>query len=204
MSWWTPCGGAPRRGRGSGSTCGMSPKNYGHHKRLRILMMIRRANGESGGRERKSQPGSNARRSRNLSPLRKNCREFLRRYHLELGVGAVTRFFVGSPAPKLRRMTETVTLHVVVSNLHHELRTQRLPRQVFSLTPAALTARHPFHFATLRSLLRPMSPGVIGECVPPVGLQEFHQLLPFFRAEAGTNTDVLQFALFVEQAQQQG
>ncbi len=68
--------------------------------------------------------------------------EFVRRHDFELRVSAVGRFFVSAPAAKLRRVTKTISLHVLVSNFNHELGSQWLPRHVLAMTPATLRARH--------------------------------------------------------------
>src|SRR5258706_9835654 len=68
--------------------------------------------------------------------------QFLRRNDFELGVRAVAGLLVGSPSAELRRMTEAASLHVVVSDFHHQFGAHPFPRSVFALTPAALTARH--------------------------------------------------------------
>ncbi len=54
-------------------------------------------------------------------------RQFFRRNDFELFVGAVLRFLVGAPSAKLRGMTESVALHMIIRNFDHQLRTQRLP-----------------------------------------------------------------------------
>src|SRR5262245_54968293 len=74
--------------------------------------------------------------------VRKNLREFLWRDDFELRVGAVCWFLVRAPAAELGGVAGAVALHVVVCNLHYELRTQRFPGQVLALTPAALATGH--------------------------------------------------------------
>src|SRR5689334_9307798 len=73
-----------------------------------------------------------------VSCAAKNRFDLMRRYDLELLVGAVARFLVKAPASKLRRMPKPIALHVVVSHFDNQLRSQWFPRQIFSLTPATL------------------------------------------------------------------
>ena len=67
----------------------------------------------------------------------KDRRELVGRHYLQLLEGAVTRALVVAPPPKLRCVAKSAALHVVVTNLHDKLRTERLPRQVLSGAPAA-------------------------------------------------------------------
>src|SRR5262249_20602916 len=76
-------------------------------------------------------------RSRALSAGRKDRRELMRWHDLELRERTVTRWLVRSPPSELRRMAKAPALHVVVRDLDDELRTQRLPREIFALTPSA-------------------------------------------------------------------
>src|SRR6266404_3273663 len=50
-----------------------------------------------------------------------NSRELVRRHHLELIVRAIARTLVVAPTAKLRGMPKTITLHVIVGNLHDQL-----------------------------------------------------------------------------------
>ena len=54
--------------------------------------------------------------------------QLLRRNDFELGIGAVAGLFVRSPSAELRRMTESASLHMVVSDFHHQLGSQCFPR----------------------------------------------------------------------------
>jgi hypothetical protein len=54
--------------------------------------------------------------------------QLLRRNDFELGIGAVAGLFVRSPSAELRRMTESASLHMVVSDFHHQLGSQWFPR----------------------------------------------------------------------------
>ncbi len=61
-------------------------------------------------------------------------------------------------------MTEAASLHVIVCDFHHQFGTQRFPRQVLALAPAALPARHAFDtFTDGIARLRP--------CLPRVGIE---------------------------------
>src|ERR1700722_10722263 len=77
-----------------------------------------------------------------LAAVGKDLFQFLRRNHFELRISAIARLLIGAPSAELRHVTESVSLHVLVRNLHYEFGSQRFPRQVFTLTPAALPARH--------------------------------------------------------------
>ena len=89
----------------------------------------------------------------------KDLRELVRRDDFELGVRAVGRALVGAPPAEVRGVTKTAALHVVVSHLDHQLRSQRLPAEVFSLAPATLRARHALAVRS-RLLARPVLPGM--------------------------------------------
>src|SRR4029077_8958253 len=92
---------------------------------------------------------------------RQHFPSFLARPHFELSVGAVTRLFVGAPASKLRHVPEAGPLHVLVGDFDHEVRPQRLPRQVLSLAPAALASRNALPRSPGRCI-RPALPWVFG------------------------------------------
>ena len=92
-----------------------------------------------------------------ISDRQRKLRQLLRRNDFELGVRAVARLLVRAPPAKLRRVTEAAALHVLVSDFDHQFGTQRLPRQVLALAPAALAARHAmFGFTARWCLLGPM------------------------------------------------
>ena len=100
-------------------------------------MTIRRANGA-----RRAKRSKKALSAVSSSRPREDLRQLLRRNHFELRVGAVARLLVGAPPAKLRHVAEARALHVLVSDLDHQLGPQRLPRQILALAPAALPARH--------------------------------------------------------------
>ena len=125
----------------------------------------------------------------------------MRRNDLELSVGAIAWLLIFSPSAELCGMTESVALHVVVSDFHHQLGPERLPRQILSLTPAALAARHAADSFS-GFLFRPALPRMIGERVFAIGLKELCKLEPFFITEAGANAHMLQTAAVIEQSKQ--
>ena len=65
--------------------------------------------------------------SRRSATLRENGRQLLGRNDLELSVGAIAWLLIFSPSAELCGMTEAVSLHVVVSDFHHQLGPERLP-----------------------------------------------------------------------------
>src|SRR5207248_1889837 len=76
-----------------------------------------------------------------LSPARENRRQLVRRDDFELIEGALLRLLVEPPAAKLRCVAKTRPLHMVISDLDHQLRTKRFPSEILALAPAAQTAR---------------------------------------------------------------
>src|SRR5260370_10282935 len=142
-------------------------------------MTIRRANG--------ARSASSAARS-------KNRHQLLRRNDFALGIRAVARFLVDAPSAKLRHVPESRPLHVFVGDLHHQLRPQRLPRQVLALAPAALPSRHP-----LPSLCGcPELPRMIDERVVAIGREKSRELAPLLLSEPPANTHLLYSAPIVE------
>src|SRR5207237_4438580 len=109
-----------------------------------------------------------------LASGRENLGQLLRRDDLQLQKGAVERLLVGAPSSKLRRVPEATALHVVVGYLDHQLRAQRLPREVLALAPAARRAGHaPF---PALPVTRPLLPGVRSEGIFAIRRQERDQL----------------------------
>src|SRR2546423_15012005 len=106
---------------------------------------------------------------------------------------------VAPPATKLRSVTKTVALHVVVRDLHHELGTNRLPRQILAAAPPTLRAGHPMRHAVTVLYARPVTPRVILERVLPIRLEKLHQLSPLLIGEARADADVLEVSLIVVQ-----
>src|SRR5687767_10328472 len=110
-------------------------------------MTIRRANGAAPKPEpRRASRRLTVRTSESRSASRafgKDRRQLRRGHDLELRVGAVRGSLVAAPAAKLRRVPKAPALQVIVADLDHELRPERLPGQILALTPAALTTWHP-------------------------------------------------------------
>src|SRR5439155_24522199 len=70
-----------------------------------------------------------------LSPARENRRQLVRRDDFELIEGALLRLLVEPPAAKLRCVAKTRPLHMVISDLDHQLRTKRFPNSPGSGSP---------------------------------------------------------------------
>src|SRR5574338_144856 len=138
-----------------------------------------------------------------LTSRREDLRQLVRRNHLELRERAVARGLVGSPATKLRRVAEAPTLHVVVSHLHDELGTQRLPREILALAPPAECPRLPMRRLRLDLCIRPSLPGMVVEGVLAIRREKIHELLALGRRETGTDADVLEGAVVAVEAKQQ-
>ena len=95
-------------------------------------------------------------------PLRRS-QQLVRRDDLELSEGAVAPALVGPPAAELRGVAEARALHVIVGDLDHELRAERLPRKILALAPAALGARP--------ALPGPPPPSAIGPFLPRMAVE---------------------------------
>src|SRR5438094_9465995 len=78
-----------------------------------------------------------------LSLAREKHRQLVRRDDFQLIEGALLRLLVEPPAAKLRCVAKPCPLHMVISDLDHQLRTKRLPSEILALAPAAQTARTP-------------------------------------------------------------
>jgi hypothetical protein len=77
--------------------------------------------------------------------------DLLGRDHLELVERTGLRGLVPPPATELSGMAKARTLHVIVPDLHDQLGTQWLPRQILALTPTAQAARHALRGRTDRT-----------------------------------------------------
>src|SRR5262249_37698157 len=157
---------------------------------------------------RNFEPIRQARLKRSVQPSSatagKNHRQLVWWNHFELVIGAVVRLFVRAPPAKLRCVAEAVALHVLVSDFHHQFGTQRLPRQVLALAPAALTTGHAmFGFTARRSMLSPILPRVSGQRILAVWSEEFYQLAALLFREARANSNMLQRAGVVKKAEQE-
>src|ERR1700683_2215929 len=118
------------------------------------------------------------------SPLRKNCRQFLRSNNFELGIGTIAGIFVRAPSAELCRMPEATSLHVIVSNFYNQFRPQWFPRQILALAPATLSAGHsPDTFIILGRVLSPGLPRMVHQRIFSIRLQKLHQLFSFRSAE---------------------
>src|SRR5439155_15546481 len=105
---------------------------------------------------------------------------------------------------KVRHVTETRSLHVLVSDFHHQFGPQGLPRQILALAPAALATRHAMRRSlACLSMLRPVFPGVSGERILAIRREELRELPALLQREARANADVLQCARIVEKPEQE-
>src|SRR5438128_1207604 len=137
-----------------------------------------------------------------LAPPGEDRRQLVRRDDLELVEGAVARLLVGTPPAELRRVTEPAALHVVVGDLDHQLRPQRLPGKIFPLAPAAHRSGHPPR-AGAGLVSAPLFPGVFLERALAIGRHELHQLAPLLVREARAHAYMLELAAVIEEPQQQ-
>src|SRR5262245_2673145 len=155
-----PCVGASPRGRACASICNTCPTSSAPLKSLSILTRCRTIG-----------PASTIR-----SGSAEDLPDLVRRCNLELGVGAILRLFVSTPPEKDGGMAEPVTLHVVVSHLAHAFEADRLPGEILSGAPTALSARHP----GLRLIVHlcPVFPRVGIERVLAERLELLRQLAP--------------------------
>src|SRR5438067_11382307 len=112
-----------------------------------------------------------------LAAGRKNCRQFLRRNYFELGIRAISRLLVGAPSAKLRSVAKSASLHMVIGDFDNQFRSQRFPRQVLTLTPAALATRHATRrFRACLFRICPALPRMRGKRIFAERLEKFHQL----------------------------
>src|SRR5262245_42640546 len=109
-------------------------------------------------------------------PAGENCQQLLRRNDFELSICTVAWLPVRAPPSKLGHVTEAHALHVLVGDLDYELGSQRFPRQVLALAPAALATGHAaFGFAGCGFAFRPSLPGVSDERILAVGREVFYE-----------------------------
>src|SRR5438045_7985049 len=111
-------------------------------------MTTQRASGVSGTEKKpliNADAGGSIRHA-SASSVAKNRLDLMRRHDLQLRKRAVAWLLVQPPATKLRSVSKTISLHVVVSHFDHQLRSQRFPRQIFTLTPATLRTRNAIEF----------------------------------------------------------
>src|SRR6476660_267168 len=113
-----------------------------------------------------------------LAPARENRLQFFGRDHFELIVGAIPWLLVGAPSAKLRGVTESIALHMIIRNFDHQLRTQRLPGQILTRTPAALAPWHAIIGLSVR-LLRPIFPWMMGKRIFAIRGEKLYELAAF-------------------------
>src|ERR1017187_6939784 len=104
-----------------------------------------------------------------LLPAGKNLHQLLRRHYFQLRVRAVLRTLVRAPSPELRHVPEAPALHMLIRNLQHQLRPQRLPRQILPGAPATLPAGHALRLALAA---RPSGPRMSLQRVLAMRLEE--------------------------------
>src|SRR5438105_13852858 len=101
----------------------------------------------------------------------------------------------------MRGVPETVALQVVVGDLADPLGPERLPAQVLAAVPAARCARHPLLGIVLRH--PPLLPRVLVAGAIAERRQFLHQLLAPGGGEGGGDTDVMQRAFLVVEAEEE-
>src|SRR5713101_5098058 len=111
----------------------------------------------------------------NLATAAKNLCQLLRRNYLKLIISTIARLLVLTPSSKLRGVTKTVSLHVIVRDFDNQLRTQRFPRQVFALTPPTLCSGNPASGLPLFCFkLSPVLPRMIRKRILAIWSEELH------------------------------
>src|ERR1051325_4446105 len=110
-----------------------------------------------------------------LTSTSENRLQFFRRDHFELIVGAIPRLLIGAPSAKLRCVTKSVALHMIIRNFDDQLRTQRLPGQILTRAPAALAPGHAKIGLSVR-LLRPIFPWMMGERIFAIRCEKLYEL----------------------------
>src|SRR5690349_13619619 len=110
----------------------------------------------------------------------------MRRHYFELLIRTISRLLISSPPSKVGRVPKAIALHVFVSNLNHQLRSQRLPRQIFSMTPATLRARH----ALTEIVTRPLFPRMRFERVLAIRFKKLDQFDSFLIGKTRTHANV--------------
>src|SRR5688572_14094907 len=178
---------------------------------VQSLLRLPRVHGERKGLRKRFERSAAVDRLERFEPIprlsaaaREDHRQLRRCNNFKLVIGAVARLFVRTPSAELRRVTEAIALHVIVSDFDNQLGTERLPGQILCSTPAALGARHAMLSISAGCfLLRPTFPWVGRERVLAVWGEKFHELAPLLVGEAGANADVLKRAGAVEKTEQE-
>src|SRR5438874_3862120 len=135
-----------------------------------------------------------------LSPARENRRQLVRRDDFQLIEGALLRLLVEPPTAKLRCVATTRPLHMVISDLDHQLRTKRFPSEILALAPAAQTARTALTALVVQGPILPRMTVDIGRAVGP---QIFHQLAAPRAREVRADAHVLKVSLAVMEPEKQ-
>src|SRR5438874_4717340 len=135
-----------------------------------------------------------------LSPARENRRQLVRRDDFQLIEGALLRLLVEPPTAKLRCVATTRPLHMVISDLDHQLRTKRFPSEILALAPAAQTARTALTALVVQGPILPRMTVDIGRAVGP---QIFHQLAAPRAREVRADAHVLKVSLAVIEPEKQ-
>src|SRR5262249_15053252 len=130
---------------------------------------------------------------RPLSPIpSEDFRQFLRRHDFKLRIGAVAWLLVLAPSPKLRGVTKSIALHVIISDLDDQLGSQRFPREILARAPAALRTRHTATRPGISVLVFcPAFPWMLGERVLAIRCEELYKLPTNDVAEARAHANVL-------------
>jgi hypothetical protein len=124
----------------------------------------------------------------------------VRRDDFELIEGTLLRLLVEPPAAKLRCVAKTCPLHMVISDLDHQLRTKRFPSEILALAPAAQTARTALIALVVQGPIFPRMTVDIGRAVGP---QIFHQLAAPRAREVRADAHVLEVGLAVIEPEKQ-
>src|SRR5262245_15313844 len=138
------------------------------------------------------------------SVLPEDLLQLHRRGHLELRIRAVLRRLVGAPALDVGGVAEAAALHVVVGDLDDALDAQRLPGEIFLGVPARGHAGAPLSPGGFVHGLGPTRPRVAREGVVAQRRELLDQGLALLLLEAGGDADVMQHALGVVEAEEQG
>ena len=105
----------------------------------------------------------------------------------------------------MRHVPEAGALHVVIGDFGHQFGSQRFPRQILALAPAALATGNAMPgLATCGYMLRPLPPRMAGERVLTKGCEEFHEFPALVGRETRADTHMLQGAGLAQVAPQLG
>jgi hypothetical protein len=110
----------------------MSPKKTGHLRKHQIPMTTLRVQNNSLA----------ANDLWLLDIARENRHQLVWWNHFELLKRAGLGFLVDPPSAELGHVSKSIALHVFIGDLNYELGSQRFPRKIFPLAPAALSPGH--------------------------------------------------------------